>query len=186
MAFRAACCIWPVTFFTKYIELYGQLHHPPTYCRHAKCVALSPVPCPLSPVPCLLSPVSCPLTSEITMRYFILPIVSSIVICASGCGQHTPRNVGHAGARPTSSDTGLPDTGGGTMNNPTGLPAGGEVPLSSGPSLGPTPTGSKEPQGAPSLPSGVGTAGQASGPPGPGGAASPANAAGTGTGPTTP
>src|SRR5436190_5327804 len=105
------------------------------------------------------------------MRYFTYLVMLSLIPLFPGCGQHTPRSVGQSGARPTSSDTGLPDTGGGTMNNPTGLPSSSETaPLASGRSPSATATGGKEPQGTPTSSSGVGSAGQASVPPGPGGA----------------
>src|SRR5436309_2619112 len=47
------------------------------------------------------------------MRSTVTTALLAVAIVITGCGQHTPRSVGQSGARPTSSDTGLPDTGGG-------------------------------------------------------------------------
>jgi hypothetical protein len=101
----------------------------------------------------------------------------------AGCSKNESRPMGAAGT-----GGGITDTGGGTMNNPTGIEgAGGAEALATGAAATAPPPSSTNvvtPPGTGSVSSTAGPEGGVTG--GGAGAASPANPHGTGTGPTTP
>lgn len=114
------------------------------------------------------------------MRTIVLLSIFSIAIASGGCSK--------PGAPPVTSGAGMTDTGGGTMNNPTGIEGAagtsGAATETAGTATAPRSTEVVTPPGTGSLSSTAGPEGGEAG--GGTAAASPANPHGTGTGTTTP